>query len=55
MEGHDGFLVNNPPKETVILYNPWLGGVFKHFYVYPLPGEMIQFDKYFSRSVETTN
>ena len=30
----------------------WLGGGFKHFIFSPLPGEMIQFDKYFSNGLK---
>jgi len=29
-----------------------LGGGFKHFLFSPLPGEMIQFDKYFSKGLK---
>ena len=39
----------------VLCYILLLGGGSKYFLFSPLPGEMIQFDSYFFKWVETTN
>ena len=41
-------VVCNLVAESCILI---LGGVFKYFLFSPLPGEMIQFDEYFSKGL----
>ena len=42
-----------PPKKTTSQFDETkLGGGFKYFLFSPLPGEMIQFDSYFSKGLK---